>query len=91
MMRKGCILLVLALGGMGCISPGSHVENESRQSPPVRLTEAPPPPPAVTADQVTEANTADIIQAMNREMDYDANSQPAAAAMATTMANPSKP
>lgn len=91
MMRKGCLLLVLALSGPGCISPGSHVETESRQSPPVRMTEAPPPPPSITADQVTEANAAEILQGLSREMDFETNSQPATTAGATTMANPVKP
>jgi hypothetical protein len=91
MMRKGCLLLMLALSGLGCLSPGSHVEKESRQAPPVRLAEAPPPPPAITADQVTEANAADSVQALSREMDDEINRQSAAAVMATTMANPMKP
>jgi hypothetical protein len=77
MMRKTWLLLLLAATGPGCLSPGSKVENESRQLPPVRLAEAPPPPPAVTADQITENNTGDIAQALAREMDYDANSRPA--------------
>ena len=75
MNRKGCLLLLLALVGPGCLSSGSHVTKEAKQAPPVQMTFAPPPPPpppSVTADQVTEANTADIVQAMTREMDYDA-------------------
>jgi hypothetical protein len=91
MMRKGCLLLVLALSGQGCISPGSHVEAESRQTPQVRMTEAPPPPPAVTADQVTDANASEIVQALSREMDYETDNHPAGPAMATTMANTMKP
>lgn len=92
MLRKGCMLLMLALSGAGCLSPGSHVEKESRQAPPVRLTEAPSPsPPAITADQVTEANAAEMVQAVSREMDYETMSQPAPAGVATTMANPMKP
>jgi hypothetical protein len=89
MMRKGCLLLVLALSGPGCLSSGTHVEAESRQAPPVHMTEA--PPPAVTADQVTEANAPDVAQALAREIDYDVNSHPAAPAMAGTMANSMKP
>ncbi len=92
MTRKGSLLLILALSGPGCLSPGSHVEKESRQAPPVRLTEAPsPPPPAITADQVNEANATDSVQALSREMDDEITRQSAAAAMATTMANPMKP
>lgn len=91
MMRKGCLFLLLALSGAGCLSPGSRVEVESRQTQPVRLTEAPPPPPPpVTADQVNDGNTADIVQALNREMDYETNGQPVSTAIATTMANPMK-
>jgi hypothetical protein len=74
MMRKGCLLLMLALVGPGCLSSGSHVAKEAQQAAPVQMTFAPPPPspPAVTPDQVTESNTADIVQAMTREMDHDA-------------------
>ena len=71
MMRNGCVLLMLALVGPGCLSSGSHVAKEKQQAPPVQMTFA-PPPPAVTADQVTESNAADIVQAMTRELDYDA-------------------
>jgi len=82
MNRKGCLLLLLVLVGSGCLSSGSHVAKEAKQAAPVQMTFAPPPPPpppSVTADQVTEANTTDIVQAMTREMDYDATvRQPAA-------------
>jgi hypothetical protein len=91
MMGKGSVLLLLALSGVGCLSPGSRVEVESRQTQPVRLTEAPPPPPPViTADQVNDGNATDIIQALNREMDYETNNQQATMPIATTMANPMK-
>jgi hypothetical protein len=74
MKRKGCLLLLLALVGPGCLSSGSHVAKEAKQAAPVQMTFAPPPPPppSVTADQVREDNTADIVQALAREMDYDA-------------------
>ncbi len=97
MMRKGCLLLLLALVGPGCLSSGSHVAKEAQQAPPVQMTFAPPPPPpppSVTADQVTEANTADIVQAMTREMDYDATIRqpalpaPMAMQMVGTTVNP---
>jgi len=80
MIRKGCLLLMLTLVGPGCLSSGAHVAKEAKQAAPVQMTFAPPPPPppSVTADQVTEANTTDIVQAMTREMDYDATArQPA--------------
>jgi hypothetical protein len=74
--RKGCLLLMLALMGPGCLSSGTHVAKESRKAAPVQMTIAPPPPPppppTVTPDQVTESNTPDIVQALSREMDYDA-------------------
>ena len=86
MMRKAWLLLVLAASGPGCLSSGTHVEAESRRVPPVRMAEAPPPPP-VTGDQVTEGNVADITQALSKEMDYDVNSRPTM----TTNANSMKP
>lgn len=96
MMRKECLLLLVALVGPGCLSSGSHVTKEAKQATPVQMTFAPPAPsapPAVTPDQVTEANTTDVVQALSREMDYDATArQPAAPAMAmpmrATTANP---
>jgi hypothetical protein len=89
MIRKGYLLLGLVLCGPGCLSPGSHVETESRQAPQVRMTEAPPPP--VTADQVSDANASEIVQALSREMDYETNNQSTGSAIATTMANTMKP
>lgn len=100
MMRKGCFLLLLILSGPGCLSPGSHVEAESRRSPQVRMALAPAPPmtpaPApvpqiVTADQVYETNAPEIVQALSKEMDYETNSGRMPPAMATTMANPTRP
>ena len=92
MMRKGAMLLVLALAASGCISPGSHVEQEARKTPVVQMTPTPPPqppaPPVVTADQVTEANAAEKAQALAREMDFDANERPAAAPVMTNMTKP---
>ncbi|HTU21320.1 MAG TPA: hypothetical protein VMG10_24920 [Gemmataceae bacterium] len=85
MMRKECLLLVLALTGPGCLSSGTHVEKESRQAPPVRMVET--PPPAVTADQISEANAVDKAQALAREIDYDAGIRPAMPPMATTTAS----
>ncbi|MHB1422045.1 MAG: hypothetical protein ACYC3I_02380 [Gemmataceae bacterium] len=90
MVRKGWLLLGLALSGLGCLSSGTRVEKESRQAPPVRMAEA-PLPPAVTADQVTEANAADIAQALTREMNYDAQSELTAPSTAAPMANTMKP
>jgi len=89
MMRTGCLLLVLALSGPGCLSSGTHAEAESRKTPPVRMTEA--LPPAVTPDQVNEANAADKAQALAHELDYEAGIRPAPPAMATTAGNLSIP
>ena len=95
MTRKGCLLLTLALVGPGCLSSGSHVAKESKQQPPVQMTfapPAPPPPPVVTADQVNESNAGDVVQAMTRELDYDATiRQPAAAAPMPMRANTMNP
>ncbi len=82
MMRKGSLLVVLTLLGSGCVSPGSKVETEARKTPPVQMTAAQPiaqpsAPPTVTAEQVTDNNAAQIVQALNRELEYDANSRPA--------------
>ncbi len=78
MMRKGCVLLTLALAGAGCVSPGTHVEEEARKTPVVQMAPTPPPaPPAVTADQVTEANAAEMAQALARELDHAAIERPA--------------
>lgn len=81
MIRKGCLLLALALSGPGCLNSGTHVEKEARQTPPVRMPEAPPPP--LTADQVTETNASESAQALARELDSEAVSRPAAPAQTT--------
>jgi hypothetical protein len=91
MMRKSCLLLVLALAGPGCLNPGAHVAEEARKTPPVQMTEAPPPPPVVTPDQVTEANAVEMAQAVARELDYAANEHPAAPATAETRESTAKP
>ena len=84
---------MLVLVGPGCLSSGSHVAKEAQKEAPVQMTVAPPPPPpppAVTADQVNESNVADVIQALTREMDYDAAiRQPTAPP--TTMEHTMKP
>jgi hypothetical protein len=64
------------------------VEKEARQTPPVQMPEAPPP---VTADQVTETNAFDSVQALAREMDSESNNRPAAPALAQTSVNTMKP
>ena len=87
MMRKGCLLLVLALTGPGCLSSGTHA---GARPTPEQMAEV-PPPPAVTVDQIDEANAAEKAQALNREMDYEAGSPPAAPAMATPNTNIMKP
>lgn len=93
MTRKGCVLLMLALVGPGCLSSGTHVAKDSRKAAPAQMVIAPPPPPPapppVTADQVTDANASDAAQALGREIDYDATirppAAPAPAPMPTTM------
>lgn len=100
MKRKGCLLLILALLGSGCLSSGSHVAKESRKAAPVQMVIAPPPPPPapppVTPDQVTESNTPDVVQAMAREMDYDVTIRqttpmPAMTPAMVNVTNPMKP
>jgi hypothetical protein len=88
-MRKGCFLLMLALSGPGCLSSGTHVESEARQTTPPRMVE--PPPPPISADQVTESNAADSAQALARELDSESHTGSAAPAMASTTANTIKP
>jgi hypothetical protein len=89
MMRKACLLLMLAATtmGVGCLSTGTPIEKQVRELPPVRLEDAPPPPPIVTADLVNNGNAADMAKALDRDMDYDARSIPTMA----TNASPSRP
>jgi hypothetical protein len=87
-MRKGCLLLIMALSGSGCLSSGTHVESEARKAPPPRMAE---PPPPISADQVTETNAVDSVQALAREMEYESLSQQAAPTMTATTVNSSKP
>jgi hypothetical protein len=74
MTRKGIVLLMLAVSGPGCLSPGSKVETEARQTPPVRMAEA-PPPPAVTVDQITDANGPQKAMELARELDFEDNAR----------------
>lgn len=88
MIRTGCLLLVLGLCGLGCLSSGTHVETEARQTPAVRMPEAPPP---ITADQVNEANVSDSVQALERELDSDSNNPPATPALTPPTVTKQKP
>ena len=85
MTRTGYLLLLLALTGPGCLNSGTHVEAESRKTPPVHMREA--APPAVTPDQVNEANAADQAQALAREMDYEAGIRANPSETTTTLTN----
>lgn len=85
MMRKAWLLLIWAAAGTGCLSPGTHVEKEAHQTPPVRLADVPPPPPTVNAEQITEGNANEAVRAMAKELDYDAAARPAMAPNANLM------
>lgn len=73
MMRKGCLLLMLALTGPGCMTPTPKLEDEAKKMPPVQTVEMPPPPPSpvVTPDEVTESNAVEKARALANEMDRD--------------------
>ena len=88
MMRKGCLLLILALAGPGCMTPTPKLEDEAKKMPPVQPVEAPPPPPAVTPDEVTESNAAEKAQALARELDQE---QSGVAPMTATQGSAAKP
>ena len=78
MTRKGCLMLVLALAGPGCINPMPHVNNvEASKIAPVQIPPAPPPPPIVTPDEVTQANAVEKARALQQELDFAANERPA--------------
>jgi hypothetical protein len=59
------------------------VTEEAHKTPPVQMADAPPPPPVVTPDQVTESNAVEMAQALSRELDQEL------AVPATTEAQPS--
>jgi hypothetical protein len=63
------------------------VTEEAHKTPTVQMTEAPPPPPVVTPDRVTETNAVEMARALSRELDEAANEGPAA--LATTEAHQS--
>lgn len=85
MMRKAWPLLLWAAAGVGCLSSGTRVEKEARQLPPVRMAEAPPPPPSVSPEQVNEGNANEVVQAMTKEMEFDAAARPTMAPNANLM------
>lgn len=71
MKRIACLLLGVAVAATGCLG----VQN--LDAPPPLPAPAPPPPPPVMPGQVTEANTAEVVQALSDELDRAA-AEPAA-------------
>jgi hypothetical protein len=88
MTRKGWVLLMLALGGPGCLTQTAHLEEEAKKMPPVQTVEAPPPRPVVTPDEVTESNAAEKAQALARELDQEQPSAPPVAGAKEKSAKP---
>jgi hypothetical protein len=62
MKRIACLLLGIALTGTGCL-------NVQNVPPPPPATPVAPPPPPVLPGQVTEGNAAQVLQALNDELD----------------------
>lgn len=71
-------MLALALVGLGCINPMAHLDEQANKMPPIRVPAPPPPPPIVTPDEVTQANAVEKARALQQELDFAANEQPAA-------------
>jgi hypothetical protein len=72
MKRIGGLVFVLSLAGAGCFTPPTRTVAEK---PPV-IEAARPAAPAVTADQVSEGNTAQALRALAAEIDHDAHPRP---------------
>jgi hypothetical protein len=90
--RKGYFLLALVLAGPGCISPPAHVEEQAHKIPvPPQAAPVAEPPPAVTADEVTEANASEKAGALARELDFAANERPGEPPAAPAKAGSTKP
>jgi hypothetical protein len=73
MRQIGCLLLVIAVAGLGCTPPSFL-----RDDPPPKVEIKPPPaPPIVMPDSVNEKNAGDCARSLRDEMDYDAARKPA--------------
>jgi len=80
MKHTAWLLLALVGAGAGCLNlpPG---QGDPRPQQPVKQ-ETPPPPPAVTPDQVNETNARQKVRSFEEELEYDQHQleQPAAPA-----------
>ncbi len=67
----GCLLLSVAVAGLGCTSP------LVRNDPPPKVEIKPPPaPPIVVPDTVNEKNADESARSLREEMEYDAARKP---------------
>jgi hypothetical protein len=67
MRQIGCLLLGVAVAGLGC-TPPSFLRNDP---PPAVEIKPPPAPPIVTPDSVNENNAGDCARSLREEIDYD--------------------
>jgi hypothetical protein len=70
------LLLALALAGPGCLHFPSMHDEPPRKPAVEQEVEAPPPPPAVLPDQVTESNAAEMTRALQAEIERAAAERP---------------
>jgi hypothetical protein len=61
------VVLLIALGGLGCSTMNPlGVRHEEKEKP--KVVTPPPPPAPVTADSVTDTNAAERAKALREEM-----------------------
>jgi hypothetical protein len=71
MKKLASLILLAALTLTGCVGmPGLGWHTEPEPLPPPAPKE-PPPPPIVLPEQVTQQNTANVLQGLKAELDYD--------------------
>ena len=65
MKRIGWLLLALGVAGAGCLSLNPTTDDPRNRA---KVDEAPPPPPAVRAEDVTSQNAWESAQALGEEL-----------------------
>jgi hypothetical protein len=73
MRRLFVIVSLVAAGLSGCFDMHTFKMNDGGQKEGAKAAQASPPPPIVRAEDVNDANSHAMAQALSAEMEYDAD------------------